>query len=97
MKTGTAQIVLYPSVGDASNGIKVNLVINADVSSINLAKKTVELGKTDSIFSKMRNTFNQEWTPESGAPFSSITDNNIVFTSSDPSTVSVDAKEMLLY
>lgn len=91
MKTGETDIILYPSVANSSNGIRVKLVVNADVSSINLAKKTVELGKTDSIISKLRNTFNQEWTPEAEIPFSSITDNSIVFTSSDPSIVSVDA------
>lgn len=89
---GKTKVTLYPSVGNTTNGIELYFNVNANITNISLTKKTVELGKTDNVLSKLRNTFNQDWLAGSGDDFSIITDNDIVFESSDPSCVTVDGK-----
>lgn len=96
-KKGKTRIVIYPSVGTAqNNGVVLNVTINANVNYINLSKKSVQLGTSDSVFVMMRNTFGTELSVPAGTKYLSviayaqITDNDIVFESSDPACVSVD-------
>ncbi|MBE5958323.1 MAG: hypothetical protein E7254_05595 [Lachnospiraceae bacterium] len=100
LKKGTAKLTFYPSSGTPeNNGVSITFTCEANVKAIKLANKNIALGTTISVFSYMYNDFSNgsssdkvnRITEANAANYSKITNNKIVFTSSDPSKASVDS------
>lgn len=89
-KIGTSEITVYPAVGTVKNGVTFTVDVNGDVKRIILSNKSIPMGSSDSVFSSMRNVFNQEITEANAVNYASITDNEIKFTSSNPEYATVD-------
>ncbi len=91
-KTGKTNITIYPTVGNINNnGITIQVEVKSNVDYINLAAKTIYVGNTESVFTNMSNVFSESITTASDANYQSITDNRIVWTSSDEECAEVDA------
>lgn len=86
---GRTKVTIYPTAGTVENGgVTFDIVVDADVSKTVLAAKTIEVGKTESVFSSAMNVFKQK--AESIDSVGSITTNTLTFSSSNESIATVD-------
>ncbi len=103
LKKGSGKITFYPPAGSSSNnGVTVYFDVDANVAKkgISLKKSSIPLDTTVSVFDYMQNDFyagksdpniaDNKITEANAENYARLTNNRIEFTSSDPSTASVD-------
>ncbi len=90
LKAGNTKVTIYPEVGTKENGVTFILSIRVDVTNIRLASKIIAEGETASVFTFMENLLGARITEANSSSFKSISDNQIVFESSNPTYVTVD-------
>lgn len=90
LKKGNSKVSIYPEIGTKDNGVTFDVAVDGNINYISLTKKTIGLNDTDSVFVSMKNVFGQEIKSASKEQYKSITDNEIVFESSNPEYIAVD-------
>lgn len=89
-KTGKTKVTIYPQIGTKANGIEIELVVNSDVTVISLSSKTIAQSSTASVFSYMDNQFGTRIKEANATNYKTITDNTIIFESSNEEYAVVD-------